>query len=328
MSCTLVNSKDLVAYSGFRRVAENITPASQGALTTAIRGEMVAAGWTELSSGSDANGPSYELLSCQSPWFDPSDIPSWYENQLHLQFNNTLSGRISVTPSAWDGASTYMTASSPLILDYRDETADWTVHASPYQLAVWNNITPNSNIRVRSLIAAALNLPQYVQEQGVRNMLFATQRLMHTDTQEMTGLNDPGFDWSAHNVVGGSDLSYRSQLGSTHRIQFPLVTSRSLSNNYSASALWNQTLDPTMIAPEDWQPFIQPAYLMYPLDSTTAVVSVNGYLWDCFITTRWASWLAEAIIQSSRWLNVVGKSSGLTSGVQGALFILMDEAGV
>jgi hypothetical protein len=181
VSCTLVNTKDLVAYSGFRRVAENISPANQGALTTAIRNEMVAAGWQELSSGSDANGPSYELLSCQVPWFDPDNTPSWYEQQIYVQFRNTAANNITVITGAWDGAASYMRSDdgfTPFRIRFSGVTSDWFVHASPYQIIVWHATTPYPipiTLDIRSFIATALNQPKLIQEQGVANKLLSNK---------------------------------------------------------------------------------------------------------------------------------------------------------
>lgn len=335
MSCTLVNTKDLVAYSGFRRVAENITPATQGDFTTAIRDEMVAAGWTELSSGSDANGPSYELLSCQSPWFDPLNIPSWYENQLYIQFRNTAAGVITIVCAAWDGAASYMRSDAitnpPMRLRFSGVASNWFVHASPYQLVVWHATTPAQipfSVDSRQFIGATLNLPRFIQEQGVQNMLFATMAdiISVTSGGFFSGANN-GRTWSAHNKVSGADQTYNAALGGTRSVQFPMVSGQILTDNYNSGALWRQSSDTIAQDPSVWQPFIQPVYLMYPLATSTSVVTINGFLWDIFLVTRWQSFLAEATILASRWLNLHGHAI-TTTGTQGAMFLIMDEIGV
>lgn len=335
MSCTLINTKDLVAYSGFRRVAENITPATQGELTTAIRDLLVAAGWTLLTTGSDSFGPSYSLLSCQVPWFNPSSIPAWYENQLHLTFRNTVNGTINVFPAAWDGSVAYMQAANPVFISFSGVTSDWTIHACPYQLVVWNNVSPRTlggSQPKRQFIGAALNIPKFGQELGTRNMLFAANSLFNATGQshlQVEGFN--GVHWSAHNLVNGADITWSGTANNEQAMQLLLFTGLSRDGNRTA-ALWDQTLDPTMADPEDWQPLIQPAYLCYPLASPSGTLTINGFFWDTLIFNRWADWLAEATILSSRWLNLFrGDNSNLPGSsfpMQGSFLLLMDEVGV
>lgn len=331
MSCTLVNTKDLVAYSGFRRVSANITPATQGDLTTAIRNLMVAAGWQELSSGSDSFGPSYSLLSCQVPWFNSASIPSWYENQLHLTLRNTSNGTILVTPAAWDGAAAYMAAVTPIQINFSGIASDWSINACPYQVAVWNNNSPRTiggNQPKRQLLAAALNIPKFVQELGTRNMLYATNGLFASTGQfpmQAEGFNSQ--QWSAFNQVGGLDLTWSGSTNNEQAMQFLLFTGLSRDNNFPA-ALWKQTDDPTMADRTLWQPLIQSPYVIHPLASASGDLTVNGFFWDVFVLTRFADWLEEATILGSRWVNLFRGDPSVPNTIQGAFFILMDEVGV
>jgi hypothetical protein len=295
---------------------------------------MVAAGWQELSSGSDANGPSYELLSCQVPWFDPDNTPAWYEQQIYVQFRNTAANNITVITGAWDGAASYMRSDSgftPFRIRFSGVTSDWFVHASPYQIVVWHATTPGPiafTVDSRSFIASALNLPKFIQEQGVANMLLSTNGLTRTSVQELVSAADAE-TWSAHSLFNGTQTFYLGSPVNDKAVQFLGVTTINRENNYSASALWQQALDSVGQNPAVWQPMILPPYLIYPRESASAIVSINGFLWDMLMTTRWATYLAEMLIDTeSRWLNLVGSTIIPTQGAQAGLFILMDEIGV
>lgn len=257
-------------------------------ITQQVEDVLTGAGWTVISKTVGALGHyDYELYSAQSPWYDSTNVPSWYVGGrvwLKITHYSTSSegwlnqGFYFQVGEYYSGAAVNKSASN-IWVNYGDFGYGFHVWANPYEFRFWgeedtypapNPLDPTDTMYNRYFYCSALNVPRPIL-QGDKVITSITAQGYQTGVQQYF-----------YYIWRTTSLLYNSFMNADNLNQqgrFPPTT-----NLVTSNAVWVPSVDAGM-ATRILRPFMIPSFVIYRPQELAAGLDISriyGFLWDSF----------------------------------------------
>lgn len=247
-------------------------------LIAAAAAVLGSAGWTTITS----NTATFIARGLQAPWFDITDVPSWYTENIPWVSFVGAANTIAVKYGMWNGAAGTHTNATTMSGSHGGSGTIWYLVANPYQFAFAGT---NDN----GFLMSALHVPDFVQERAqVKNCMVG---LVASNAFNTTFNLDNGVSWTLYqsNIDGvvqtwsddpNQGIVMVCQIGGGVRSAIP-----------SGQYIWTPS-DANMLDPTDWHPTIMPPTVAFvPGTGTGPPTTTNvpfgmGMLWDALLINR------------------------------------------
>lgn len=305
---------DLVGFSGTRSYQSVAHPVSRTTILAAIVAALTAAGWTKLSGPTaGAFGDRYEFYSAQSPWYNDSNVPSWYTGgRVYLNITHPNSTQIAFQVGEYYAGAIEeeMSGTDRFVIamgSYTGASQAFRCLANPYELYIWHSGTDtDAGGQDRNFYCGALNIPMPLQ-QGQR----AISCILATKFGETNGLlvgNSQIYSlWRDRTAVKSFYIS-----NSNGKVQFIQIGSGApFGNNGRAHArrLWYRANDLNMSDNTKWQPFFCPAQVSFPIEDYGNNPTFNGFMWDTVVCTDGFELNSTFHMIGKAWVNIWGTNA-------------------
>lgn len=273
---------DFVGFSG-NRLYDSVEAASvdKTAIEDLIVNTLTAVGWTKLSGPTPVtHGNEYELYSAQDPWYNTTNIPSWYVGgRIYMKIIHPNASAISFQfGEYYNGSATNVMTGISFFLDVNDypgTPTDLRILGNPYECWIFTDEVGTTD---KGFYCGVLNVPKPIQQgQRVISSILATK---FSNNQQLLG--DSGIQyvcWRTMDVV-------ESYFGNPSYPASFLTVKGGTAGNFgyqSARRIWRPSYDPAMAFPKRWHPFYAPPAVAFGTASKTAEPEFAGFLRDSFI---------------------------------------------
>lgn len=277
---SIIYDPDLVAFSGLRDV-RNFVGASVDTLINQIAASKLAAGWTQLDTGTSSGHPFFQMLSQQSPWVAGGATPGDYSGKVKAYIHAIDATYCRIRGSSADDSLIQTPADAEIALQ-KDAVNPYRIISCPYQSVYY---TPGViDTLPRAGIISAPHTPSFLQLGfGLRECI-VSMRANVLRRNLYGGGTDPAFLAIKDNAgtfawTSGSDDNGRPQF------EVPFAGGMVKQN---AVRVANMIDDPTFLNPAVWYPLYSPAMMMWSRNGGgVGPEAIKCWPWDSLILSQW-----------------------------------------